>query len=45
MLAGINKIGINPKVNNMMAGYKAAKYDLVMISDSGIKSKYTHMQP
>ena len=34
-------MGINPKVNNMQPGYSAAKYELLLVSDSGIKSKYT----
>ena len=32
-------IGVNPKINNMITGYEAAKHDLIMISDSGIKSR------
>ena len=32
-------MGINPKINNMLAGYKAAKYQFIWISDSNIKSK------
>ncbi|CAH3133276.1 ceramide glucosyltransferase-like [Pocillopora verrucosa] len=30
-------IGVNPKINNMNQGYKAAKYDLLWICDSNIK--------
>lgn len=32
-------IGVNPKINNMNQGYKAAKYDLLWICDSNIKGK------
>lgn len=32
-------MGVNPKINNMHPGYEAAKHELVMISDSGIRSK------
>ncbi|CAH8670924.1 unnamed protein product [Schistosoma haematobium] len=28
--------GINPKINNLQAGYEASKYSLLLISDSGL---------
>ncbi|XP_056146890.1 ceramide glucosyltransferase isoform X2 [Lampris incognitus] len=39
LFIGGKKVGINPKINNLMPGYEGAKYNLVWICDSGIKVK------
>ena len=39
LYSGGKHVGINPKINNMMQGYEAAKYELLLVSDAGLKSK------
>jgi ceramide glucosyltransferase len=36
LLIGDENVGINPKVNNMIRGYKMAKYDLIWMYDSNV---------
>lgn len=35
---GGERVGANPKINNIHPGYVAAKHELIMISDSGLRS-------
>lgn len=39
-----NRIGYNPKVNNMANGYPFAKYDLLLMSDSDIRVEPRFLQ-
>ena len=40
MFYGGEKVGVNPKINNLSPGYKASKYDLILVSDDRIKMKH-----
>ena len=40
MFSGAETVGVNPKINNMIQGYKAAKYECLWICDSAIRGKH-----
>lgn len=39
LLVGGERVGVNPKVNNMQPGLTAARHELLLISDAGIRMK------
>ena len=41
---GLEEIGINPKLNNMVTGYRVANYDLIWIADANIVASDAALQ-
>lgn len=41
---GLEEVGINPKVNNMMTGYNVANYELIWIADANIVASDAALQ-
>jgi ceramide glucosyltransferase len=44
IVAGAPRIGKNPKVNNLAALTRAAKYELVLVSDSNVRARPGYLQ-
>ncbi|KAA0193565.1 Ceramide glucosyltransferase [Fasciolopsis buskii] len=36
LIVAEEEIGVNPKINNLQAGYVVSQYDLILISDAGV---------
>lgn len=43
LIVGGSHLGLNPKINNLYIGYKTAKYDLILISDSNIRARRNYL--
>jgi ceramide glucosyltransferase len=39
IVAGVPRIGVNPKVNNLAALTRAAKHELILVSDSNVRAR------
>lgn len=44
LIVGDKKVGLNPKINNMIRGYQDAKYDHILISDSNVRVKPDYLK-
>lgn len=44
LIVGDDKIGLNPKINNIIRGYDQAKYDHILISDSNVRVKPDYLK-
>lgn len=43
LIIGDLEVGLNPKVNNMVRGYRQAKYDLILVSDSDVRVEPSYL--